>query len=129
MIRRPPRSTRTDTLFPYTTLFRSDAAAPPHLYRLRYRRGDRPRGLDHLGAPAHPEGGGGDRRRDRPPAGLLFPQPGGCRAAPPLPRSRLGGNAAGPSGLSALSPFERHLPLSLALCIVLGTAPGNLCPP
>src|SRR3546814_14869073 len=27
MIRRPPRSTRTDTLFPYTTLFRSDEAA------------------------------------------------------------------------------------------------------
>src|SRR6056297_2302670 len=27
MIRRPPRSTRTDTLFPYTTLFRS-----PHLH-------------------------------------------------------------------------------------------------
>src|SRR3546814_6401954 len=26
MIRRPPRSTRTDTLFPYTTLFRSKAA-------------------------------------------------------------------------------------------------------
>src|SRR3546814_13485891 len=26
-IRRPPRSTRTDTLFPYTTLFRSGAAA------------------------------------------------------------------------------------------------------
>src|SRR3546814_3341654 len=33
MIRRPPRSTRTDTLFPYTTLFRSPtdglARAPP----------------------------------------------------------------------------------------------------
>src|SRR3546814_16391110 len=28
MIRRPPRSTRTDTLFPYTTLFRSPRAAP-----------------------------------------------------------------------------------------------------
>src|SRR3546814_13568049 len=27
MIRRPPRSTRTDTLFPYTTLFRSDILA------------------------------------------------------------------------------------------------------
>src|SRR3546814_5009835 len=27
MTRRPPRSTRTYTLFPYTTLFRSDAAA------------------------------------------------------------------------------------------------------
>src|SRR3546814_4998875 len=26
MIRRPPRSTRTDTLFPYTTLFRSSCA-------------------------------------------------------------------------------------------------------
>src|SRR3546814_17337359 len=28
MIRRPPRSTRTDPLFPYTTLFRSNASAP-----------------------------------------------------------------------------------------------------
>src|SRR3546814_19524114 len=38
MIRRPPRSTRTDTLFPYTTLFRSPAG-----------RGDRrhPEGLRH----------------------------------------------------------------------------------
>src|SRR3546814_12691877 len=29
MIRRPPRSTRTDTLFPYTTLFRSDRPSRP----------------------------------------------------------------------------------------------------
>src|SRR3546814_1024357 len=29
MIRRPPRSTRTDTLFPYTTLFRSVRGAAP----------------------------------------------------------------------------------------------------
>src|SRR3546814_6920714 len=28
MIRRPPRSTRTDTLFPYTTLFRSPSPSP-----------------------------------------------------------------------------------------------------
>src|SRR3546814_13127002 len=28
MIRRPPRSTRTDTLFPYTALFRSPAGEP-----------------------------------------------------------------------------------------------------
>src|SRR3546814_11786317 len=28
MIRRPPRSTRTDTLFPYTTLFRSRISVP-----------------------------------------------------------------------------------------------------
>src|SRR3546814_4582254 len=29
MIRRPPRSTRTDTLFPYTTLFRSGLVGRP----------------------------------------------------------------------------------------------------
>src|SRR3546814_12083759 len=29
MIRRPPRSTRTDTLFPYPTLFRSPVVADP----------------------------------------------------------------------------------------------------
>src|SRR3546814_964195 len=34
MIRRPPRSTRTDTLFPYTTLFRSSVSgALAHLER------------------------------------------------------------------------------------------------
>src|SRR3546814_8928093 len=33
MIRRPPRSTRTDTLFPYTTLFRSSRR--PHEMRAR----------------------------------------------------------------------------------------------
>src|SRR3546814_6350586 len=32
MIRRPPRSTRTDTLFPYTTLFRSAGALPAFAY-------------------------------------------------------------------------------------------------
>src|SRR3546814_20274416 len=31
MIRRPPRSTRTDTLFPYTTLFRSEDAVDRRL--------------------------------------------------------------------------------------------------
>src|SRR3546814_18025071 len=33
MIRRPPRSTRTDTLFPYTTLFRSWGSGPAPLPR------------------------------------------------------------------------------------------------
>src|SRR3546814_16950590 len=32
MIRRPPRSTRTDTLFPYTTLFRSVLPKAPNNY-------------------------------------------------------------------------------------------------
>src|SRR3546814_6478432 len=41
MIRRPPRSTRTDTLFPYTTLFRSKAVmtqAPRLTKKLAYSR-------------------------------------------------------------------------------------------
>src|SRR3546814_17608004 len=41
MIRRPPRSTRTDTLFPYTTLFRSDfdhlPEVTPHLLAFQAR--------------------------------------------------------------------------------------------
>src|SRR3546814_3275640 len=40
MIRRPPRSTRTDTLFPYTTLFRS---WPDRLRRLLRRSGNKGR--------------------------------------------------------------------------------------
>src|SRR3546814_1010975 len=35
MIRRPPRSTRTDTLFPYTTLFRSALDLGLDLFHLR----------------------------------------------------------------------------------------------
>src|SRR3546814_1512910 len=37
MIRRPPRSTRTDTLFPYTTLFRSHKAGVTALFVARLR--------------------------------------------------------------------------------------------
>src|SRR3546814_6589617 len=41
MIRRPPRSTRTDTLFPYTTLFRSVGVHRiAKVARLRLRDGD-----------------------------------------------------------------------------------------
>src|SRR3546814_18681560 len=42
MIRRPPRSTRTDTLFPYTTLFRS-----PEFYRTPERK---PEQAEHVKA-------------------------------------------------------------------------------
>src|SRR3546814_5798352 len=56
MLRRPPRSTRTDTLFPYTTLFRSagqDDAGPvcDRLYGAR-GTGARPGGLRRIGAAA-----------------------------------------------------------------------------
>src|SRR3546814_7246731 len=53
MIRRPPRSTRTDTLFPYTTLFRShhlhDAVADRGVFVLvaAYRRVVEPEGGQH----------------------------------------------------------------------------------
>src|SRR3546814_5836903 len=45
MIRRPPRATRTDTLFPYTTLFRSVDVLErrqPRCRRFRQGRRDRP---------------------------------------------------------------------------------------
>src|SRR3546814_6282302 len=38
MIRRPPRSTRTDTLFPYTTLFRSSAVRYQICFEVTGRR-------------------------------------------------------------------------------------------
>src|SRR3546814_10252161 len=51
MLLRPPRSTRTDTLFPYTTLFRSHGAccAPKNDGSLgRFCRSDRERALPRL---------------------------------------------------------------------------------
>src|SRR3546814_15110559 len=41
MIRRPPRSTRTDTLFPYPTLFRSGTKNLMAIQRLKDKLGDR----------------------------------------------------------------------------------------
>src|SRR3546814_5678366 len=58
MIRRPPRSTRTDTLFPYTTLFRSAIVAPA-----------RP----SPDAPQQVVGGRGERARQVVDALLLHP--------------------------------------------------------
>src|SRR3546814_4753911 len=48
MIRRPPRSTRTDTLFPYTTLFRSTAVQDFEIGRLG-------RAVDTLAFAAQPD--------------------------------------------------------------------------
>src|SRR3546814_10692398 len=49
MIRRPPRSTRTDTLFPYTTLFRSwpdhGQGAKNMLHTLQFGTGPTPDGV------------------------------------------------------------------------------------
>src|SRR3546814_5180963 len=55
MIRLPPRSTRTDTLFPYTTLFRSDHVAQLRHLEIRHRsplatQTVRSLGVDHRAA-------------------------------------------------------------------------------
>src|SRR3546814_4996631 len=51
MIRRPPRSTRTDTLFPYTTLFRSpDVITHPQTTTTHQRRHKMKRILSGLAA-------------------------------------------------------------------------------
>src|SRR3546814_16856178 len=73
MLRRPPRSTRTDTLFPYTTLFRSG-----HLGQLDGggEGGHRPQGQGTLPAAAP------GAHRARPRAGAEGP------AAAHLPRAR-----------------------------------------
>src|SRR3546814_19700805 len=50
MIRRPPRSTRTDTLFPYTTLFRSQPAdRAQHGFEPMAQRAQPGRGLGRRG--------------------------------------------------------------------------------
>src|SRR3546814_2815505 len=67
MIRRPPRSTRTDTLFPYTTLFRSGTAAPA---------GSGVPGLEARGGGSHPL----PRRPRRVSRGRACRRPG---ASPP----------------------------------------------
>src|SRR3546814_5177892 len=65
MIRRPPRSTRTDTLFPYTTLFRSFGSPlgqpaswlpGPGAASSGWRRRDRARGWRSAGRGYAPDG-------------------------------------------------------------------------
>src|SRR3546814_17513247 len=58
MIRRPPRSTRTDTLFPYTTLFRSVGAAADTVH------GERERGVRFPADRAEAHRAGGETLHD-----------------------------------------------------------------
>src|SRR3546814_4424272 len=66
MIRRPPRSTRTDTLFPYTTLFRSAIASslkfqwrdmPRLTPTVKIDFHSKPKRAVHRSVPAYPGGG------------------------------------------------------------------------
>src|SRR3546814_8549954 len=95
MIRRPPRSTRTDTLFPYTTLFRSAGWATAYRrYSLTYvlaeeRAQAAQRGIWATGF-ERPE----DYRRDQRDG----------TSTPPSPRCRIKGN------ISASGERIYHLP-------------------
>src|SRR3546814_12403798 len=69
MIRRPPRSTRTDTLFPYTTLFRSQLLPAEHVSGEQavaagrhYAEGHRDRPAQDQDAELHPSDPGGPYR-------------------------------------------------------------------
>src|SRR3546814_21067985 len=75
MIRRPPRSTRTDTLFPYTTLFRSDRQHRQGFRGFAVRRRGRGRrqyrlcdegGRRRRGTQRRRRGGGRESEADRP---------------------------------------------------------------
>src|SRR3546814_2443359 len=59
MLRRPPRSTRTDTLFPYTTLFRSRPWIPSIFALHRHRIDDQENQYPRTSDPAASDGEGG----------------------------------------------------------------------
>src|SRR3546814_10599238 len=100
MLRRPPRSTRTDTLFPYTTLFRSPR---PDRHRRRIPRPQRAEGEALRGLRRRPERGltpaikRAFRRRSavepvighlsRPSTGWAATTSPGDTATPPMPSS------------------------------------------
>src|SRR3546814_10882251 len=68
MIRRPPRSTRTDTLFPYTTLFRSRTRHVSPALPARAIR------LTRINAPGRPQAVTGDRQTARATRSRFFPR-------------------------------------------------------
>src|SRR3546814_11565099 len=142
MIRRPPRSTRTNTLFPYTTLFRSlldggggdeSRPQPPRLLRRPHRRPGVPQ---RHGGLAAADGRAAGRHRDLAPrpgqgveeAGNREPDPSRRQAvrramplSPLLPSVlALPPDRAHPGLLSATPPHRPGVPIA---------PPGALCTP
>src|SRR3546814_13711920 len=95
MIRRPPRSTRTDTLFPYTTLFRSGRDAHSQGGRNR----PSPRGASGHGA--HLVAGGAPRGAGARPRSVEDQGHGQGRAADQGRRTRRGQGGEGRDGRSS----------------------------
>src|SRR3546814_15189019 len=74
MKRRPPRSTRTDTRFPYTTLFRSERPDDVHDVVVEVDEGHGPAAEEHRGGDGGEGAGGGelaDEEQQEPDAGVL----------------------------------------------------------
>src|SRR3546814_20659624 len=98
MIRQPPRSTRTDTLFPYTTLFRSRALLSQAADRVPLlARAGTEIAASRFHARARPaDGGGNDRKAERP----FVSQRDLCRGG--ADSAFRGGLVADPAGQSVL---------------------------
>src|SRR3546814_10468049 len=122
MIRRPPRSTRTDTLFPYPTLFRSREEEGPG----EGRQGHEDRQARHHAQ----EGNAQDRRNPRlilplPPSRtgataivspasrqttVCFPSPCGCRLAGSFPPAERAGAQTAHAAIILSSPLPDETP-------------------
>src|SRR3546814_11485837 len=94
MIRRPPRSTRTDTLFPYTTLFRSRLRPAPRAAvavghaRARFARAASGRPPRAAGAALTAGHAGDPHRRHAPQPGVAVrARRRRCRATATPPRA------------------------------------------
>src|SRR3546814_18791213 len=116
MIRRPPRSTRTDTLFPYTTLFRSDRIrlAPVTLWGADssafedFSPADRQKLVDHFYAVMQAELSTDYRMVAAPRAGVLDLQVAltGAMASNPRSEERRVGKECVSTCSSRLSPYH-----------------------
>src|SRR3546814_16343435 len=119
MIRRPPRSTRTDTLFPYTTLFRSDrrgrgvavlAPLHPQQYRHHHPGEDQERtGLVHQAGRLEPSDRSSDAGWEEGAAGAaggIVPSMPACGNVQESTDERQVGTEGGMTCRSRLSPYH-----------------------
>src|SRR3546814_4532058 len=102
MIRRPPRSTRTDTLFPYTTLFRSRVGGQgqpdDHL------EGARPQQQSHAGRGQDPDGDRQHQFHQPAPSGSIVPS----AVTMVAPRGRRSDWCASAISISVVAPTTRQ---------------------
>src|SRR3546814_15408523 len=115
MIRRPPRSTRTDTLFPYTTLFRSRrfSVQPEPGDRIRLRAAESPAAAAAAKPCRGPAFSTGARllRREPPDRERQGETPAGLAAA----LSRLPGRVAGAPHIVLRGRWGRALKVQLVV--------------